>query len=215
MVDMSAFHSVTIELHGGALTLAAICIAIKVVDMFWNRILGDRGGRFRRGLKKASEYSTPTILLASIFGVVGLVLSGITGSYLIPVETAAKSPIALNKIMIAIFATEFWTVMIATNLIFWEEAWKKRQTAAVMVVSGGVGYVFSVVGGSIGGTMAGKVSILEPVWETLGVDLHSSWILSSEILYALAAVVTIVGALLVVYSVKLAEMVGSVRRVTE
>ena len=195
--------------------MAAICIGIKVIDIFWNRVLGDRGGKFRQGLKKASEYSTPTILLASIFGVVGLVLSGITGSYLIPVETAAKSPIALNKIMIAIFATEFWTVMIATNLIFWEEAWIRRQTAIVMVMSGGLGYVFSIMGGSIGGTMGGKVSILEPVWELLGVDLHSSWILSSEILVALAAIVTVVGILLVAYSVKLAEIVGSVRKVSD
>lgn len=215
MVDMSAVHSVTIELHGGALTLAAVCIAIKVVDILWDRFLGEKGGRLRQGLKKASEYSTPTILLASIFGVVGLILSGITGSYLLPVDTAMKSPISLNKIMVAIFATEFWGVLIATNVMFWEGAWKTRGTTLIMVASGGLGYAFSVIGGSLGGTMAGKVSILEPLWELLGVDLHSSWVLPLDVLYALVAVVTVAGILLIVYSSKLAELVGSARKASD
>jgi hypothetical protein len=209
VVDLHALHAVTIELHGGMLTLAAVCLGIKVMDILWGRFLGDKGGILRRTLKKASEYSGPTILLAAFGGVVGLILSGITGSSLIPVETATNSPIALNKVMVSIFATEFWSILIAMNLAFQEKVWDDRRTATMMVVFGGLGYFFSITGGSIGGTMAGKESIMEPMWHFLGVDLHSSWILSSNLVFVLIGVVNVVGILLVLFTDRLSDILTS------
>lgn len=210
--DLSAVHSVTVELHGGMLTLAAVCMGIKVLDILWGRFLGDKGGILRRILKKASEYSTPTILLSAFGGVVGLVLSGITGSSIIPFETISDSPIALNKVMVSIFATEFWSIMIAMNMASLENAWKNRQMTAMMVLFGGLGYFFTITGGSMGGTMGGKESIMEPVWQFLGVDLHSSWILSSDVVLVLIGVVNVVGILLIVFSNRILESVTSSRK---
>ncbi|MFQ5883506.1 MAG: hypothetical protein ACE5IO_00230 [Thermoplasmata archaeon] len=211
-VDLRAVHSVTIELHGGMLTLAAVCIGIKVLDMFWGRFLGEKGGILRRVLRKASEHSTPTILLSAIGGVVGLALSGITGSALMPFETLSRSPIGLNKIMVTAFAMEFWCIMIAMNVAYREDVWKNRQMATMMVLTGGLGYLFSITGGSIGGTMAGKESIMEPVWYLLGVDLHSSWILSSDIVIVLLVAVNVVGILLIVFSDRIFRLVTSIHR---
>jgi hypothetical protein len=200
---MRALHSVTIELHGGMLTLAFICIAIKVIDILWGRFLGDKGGFLRRILIKASEYSSPTILLAAIGGVIGLLLSAYTGASLVPAGTLSTSPITLNKVMVTVVAVQLWTFMIVFNLAFGEKAWDGRNRRLIMVLSGGLGYFFSITGGSIGGTMAGKVSIMEPLWEFLGVDLHASWILSMEILYIIVGIVSVGGILLVIFSSKI------------
>jgi len=202
---MRALHSVTIELHGGMLTLAFVCILIKILDILWGRFLGERGGIVRRALMKASEYSTPTILLAAIGGVIGLLLSGYTGSQLAPSDSLTTSPITLNKVMVTVVAVELWSVMILFNLLHREKAWETRGNALFMVLSGGIGYAFSITGGSIGGTMAGKVSIMEPIWEFLGVDLHASWILGYDSLLILVLVVNILGILLITYSYKLAK----------
>jgi hypothetical protein len=205
MFDLRALHSVTIELHGGMLTLAFICIAIKVLDIFWGRFLGEKGGRLRRILAKASEYSTPTILLAAIGGVIGLLLSGYTGSQLVPADSFSTSPITLNKVMVTVFAVELWSVMILFNLAYREKAWEGKGRALFMVLSGGIGYFFSITGGSIGGTMAGKVSIMEPLWEFLGVDLHSSWILGYDLLLVLVLVVNVLGVLLIAFSSRIVK----------
>jgi hypothetical protein len=205
---MRALHSVTIELHGGMLTLAFICIAIKVIDILWGRFLGEKGGVLRRILRKASEYSTHTILLAAIGGVIGLLLSAYTGYSLVPEASVSTSPITLNKIMVTLAAVELWTLMIIFNLVFGEGAWEGRGRSILMTATGGLGYFCSITGGSIGGTMAGKVSIMEPLWEFLGVDLHASWILSSEIVYIVAGVVSVVGILMVFFSSKILGMVS-------
>ncbi len=202
---MRAVHSVTIELHGGMLTLAFICIAIKVIDMLWGRFLGEKGGFLRRVLLKASEYSSPTILLAAIGGVVGLLLSAYTGASLVPEGTLQTSSITLNKVMVTVAATELWMLLIAFNLTYGEKSWDTRNRSLMMIFTGGLGYFFSITGGSIGGTMAGKVSIMEPLWEFIGVDLHASWILSMEIVYIVVGAVTIAGILLVLYSSRLLD----------
>jgi hypothetical protein len=202
---MRAVHSVTIELHGGMLTLAFVCIAIKVIDVLWARFLGDKGGFLRRILIKASEYSTPTILLAAIGGVIGLLLSAYTGASLVPADTVPTSSITLNKIMVTVAAVELWTLMIIFNLAYGEKSWENRPRFLFMTLSGGLGYFFSITGGSIGGTMAGKVSIMEPMWEFLGVDLHASWILSMEMVYIVVGAVTVAGILLVLYSSRLLD----------
>ncbi len=206
--DMRAVHSVTIELHGGMLTLAFICIAIKVIDMLWGRFLGEKGGFLRRVLLKASEYSSPTILLAAIGGVIGLLLSAYTGASLVPEGTLQISSITLNKVMVTVVATELWMLLIAFNLTYGDESWGTRNRSLMMIFTGGLGYFFSITGGSIGGTMAGKVSIMEPLWEFLGVDLHASWIFPPELLYVIVAVVSIIGVLLVIYSSKILDIVS-------
>lgn len=195
----------TVELHGGMLTLAFACIAVKVLDILWGRFLGERGGAVRRVLKKASEYSTPTVLLAAIGGVIGLLLSGYTGSQLVPSDSFSTSPIILNKVMVTIFAVELWSVMILFNLAYREKAWEGKGRTLFLVLSGGIGYFFSITGGSIGGTIAGKVSIMEPFWDFLGVDLHSSWILSYDLLLILVLAVNILGILLIAYSSRIAK----------
>jgi hypothetical protein len=205
---MRAVHSVTIELHGGMLTLAFICIAIKVIDMLWARFLGEKGGFLRRVLIKASEYSSPTILMAAIGGVIGLLLSAYTGASLVPEGTLQTSPITLNKVMVTVAATQLWMLLIVFNLAYGDESWDTRNRSLLIIFTGGLGYLFSITGGSIGGTMAGKVSIMEPLWEFLGVDLHASWIFSPEILYIIVAVVSIVGVLMVIYTSKILEIVS-------
>ncbi len=205
MFDLRAIHSVTVELHGGMLTLAFACIAIKVIDILWTRFLGERGGILQRTLRKASEYSTPTILLAAIGGVIGLLLSGYTGSQLVPSDSFTTSPITLNKVMVTIIAVELWSVMILFNIAHREKAWEGKGNALFMVLSGGTGYFFAITGGSLGGTMAGKVSIMEPLWEFLGVDLHASWILGYDLLLILVLIVNILGVLLVAFSSRFAK----------
>lgn len=80
-------------------------------------------------MEKLFNYAGPTAYLASIGGVIGLIISSIVGYYAWPVKVIMSSPLALNKIMVAIFSIEFWLVFLLIRTKYGEEPWRNNKLA--------------------------------------------------------------------------------------
>lgn len=80
-------------------------------------------------LEKLFNYAGPTAYLASIGGVIGLIISSIVGYYAWPGKVIMSSPLALNKIMVAIFPTEFRLVFLLIRTKYGEELWRNNKLA--------------------------------------------------------------------------------------
>jgi hypothetical protein len=176
MVSLPAIHAVTIELHGGMLALAAFCIITIVLASMYKRTLGKKTARLDNFFEKAVRYAEPTAYIAAIGGVIGLILSSITG-YLITsgMQTTASealinSPITMNKIMVSLIALELWIIFIVIRSRHGAGLWNTRPLALTYVMFGLMAFGFTMIAGSMGGHMTGKGSILDPILEPLGID---------------------------------------------
>jgi hypothetical protein len=181
MVGLEAVHSMLIEMHGGMLTLAAVCILATVVARIHLRMrrTSEKYGVFwpiDSFMGKLARYTEPTAYLAGIGGVIGLIASAIVGFSIWPMEFLTASPLGMSKVMFSIFALELWIVFVLLRSKYGENLWKNGGTAAVYACVGFLGFLFVVIAGSLGGHMAlnslgqPKGSILDPLYAALGVN---------------------------------------------
>ena len=181
MVDLAGLHSVLIEMHGGMLTLAIICIVANVIDRIHLRIrrTNDRYGNFWSTdsvMGKLSRYTEPTAYVAGIGGVIGLITSAIVGIYVWPIELITGSALGLNKVMFSIFATELWIIFVCLRSKYGENLWKNSAMATVYACLGVLGFLFMVITGSLGAHMSdiahmsNKGSLLDPIFALFGID---------------------------------------------
>ena len=175
MVDLVAVHSMLIEMHGGMLTLAAVCILATVVARIHLRMrrTSEKYGIFwpiDSFMGKLARYTEPTAYLAGIGGVIGLIASAIVGFYVWPIELITTSALGLSKVMFSVFAIELWIVFVFIRSKYGENLWKNGGTAAVYACLGIFGFLFVVIAGSFGAHMAGKGSVLDPVYALLGIN---------------------------------------------
>jgi hypothetical protein len=197
VVSLSAFHSITIELHGGMLALAAFCIIMIIWNAVWKRTLGKKTKRFSRFFAKAAEYAEPTAYLAAAGGIIGLVLSSITGylivagSYNSASEALINSPITMNKIMVSIIALELWIVFVAVRSWYGPKLWKAKPLARAYMMIGLSAFGFTMIAGSMGGHMTGKGSILDPMLHYFGITYNDPWVLGQEAAYFILVIVNI------------------------
>lgn len=181
MVDLAGLHSVLIEMHGGMLTLAIICIVANVIDRIHLRIrrTNDRYGNFWSTdsvMGKLSRYTEPTAYVAGIGGVIGLITSAIVGIYVWPIELITTSALGLNKVMFSIFSTELWIIFVFLRSRYGENLWKNSAMATIYACLGVLGFLFTVIAGSLGAHMSdiahmsNKGSILDPIYSLFGID---------------------------------------------
>lgn len=169
-----------IELHGGMLTLATICIIATVIDRIHLRMrrTNDRHGSFWSTdavMGKLSRYTEPTAYVAGIGGVIGLITSAIVGSYVWPTELITTSTLGLNKVMFFIFATELWIIFVGLRSKYGENLWKNSAMATVYTCVGLLGFLFTVIAGSLGIHMSDitqlvKGSVIDPIFALFGID---------------------------------------------
>ena len=170
-----------IEMHGGMLTLATICILATVIDRIHLRMSGTNGGQgsfWSTGsvMGKLSRYAEPTAYVAGIGGVIGLITSAIVGTYVWPIELITSSALGLNKVMFSIFATELWIIFVFLRTRYGENLWKNSVMATVYSCLGVLGFLFMVLAGSLGAhmsaiaNMSDKGSVLDPVFALFGID---------------------------------------------
>lgn len=193
MFDLGALHSMLIEMHGGMLTLATFCILAMIIAKVHQRMrrTSEWYGIFwplDSFMEKLARYTEPTAYLAGIGGVFGLVISSVVGFYVWPVKTLTSSPLGLNKIMLSIFATVLWILFVAIRSKYGRDLWKYSGLAIIYVCTGFSGFFFMVLTGSFGGHMAGKGSVLDPVYGLLGVDPEGFWIIGFDMVPILIAV---------------------------
>ena len=177
MVDLglAALHSMLIEMHGGMLTLATICILAIVIDRIYlrTRRTNNRHDSFWSTdsvMGKLFRYTEPTAYLAGIGGVIGLIISAIVGTFVWPMEILTTTALPLNKIMFSILATELWIIFVCLRTKYGENLWKNSAMATVYACLGILGFLFMVIAGSLGAHMSGKVSVIDPIFALFGID---------------------------------------------
>ena len=205
MVSLSAFHAVTVELHGGMLALAAICLLVLVIGAVFRRTLGKRAKRLASLMQKAVEYAEPTAYVAAIGGIVGLILSSVSGYFIASgmyssaSEALVNTPIMMNKITLTIIALELWVLFVAIRGWYGRDLWNVRSLGATYVLMGLAAFTFTMVAGSMGGHMTGKGSILDPIIDTVGIDYSTPWVMDLTIAFTVLLAFTVVAAISIIY----------------
>jgi hypothetical protein len=175
MVDLIAVHSVLVELHGGMLTLAAVCILATVIARISLRTqkTSEKNGSFwpmDSSMGKIARYTEPTAYLAGIGGVIGLIASAIIGFFIWPIELVTTSALALSKIMFSVFALILFIIFVLIRSKYGANLWKNAGMATVYACLGLLGFLLVVLAGSLGAHMALKGSILDPIYTLLGIN---------------------------------------------
>jgi len=172
MVELSGLHSITVSMHEGMLTLATIAVVIRTLCVVVPRIPVVGWFFSEEFLKDVSRYAEATATIAALGGTIGIVASAITGTSMFSPEysTMFVTPILLNKIMWMIFALEFWIIFLTVRIRFSKDLWNNRFIGGLYVASAMIGFLLVMLTGSLGGELAGKGTILEPFYKTVGYD---------------------------------------------
>jgi hypothetical protein len=175
MADLIALHSMLVELHGGMITLAAVCILatlfarsrVKTQQTSDNKVTFWPTNSFAA---RVARYTDPTAYLAVIGAVVGIIVSAIVGFFIWTIDFLASSPLGMSKVMFSVFAIAPLIVFIFIRSKSGENLWKSGSLSALYAGLGILGFIFAVIAGSLGGHMALKGSILDPIYALLGID---------------------------------------------
>ena len=201
MVDMSALHSLTAELHAGFLTLSFVCIMAVAVAQIAVR-LQNRMPRIlvswairTRGYFEAAGY------VGAVLGVLGLLLSAWTGMYAWPYDVLINDAIVRNKIMLTAFATVMWTGVVFIRTRFGRGLWTCPAMAVVYVALAFVSFGVLGTTGSMGAHITKGGSAMDPIWNLVGFQVTSDLILDSNI----AAFVAIASMGVIVLSLVVAK----------
>jgi hypothetical protein len=175
MVAIETIHSMLVELHGGMLTLAFICILATVIARthLKMRKTSESYGVFwpvDSFMGKIAVYAEPTAYVAGMGGVIGLIASAIVGFYSWPLDLITATPLGLNKVLFSVLTTELFIIFVFLRSKYGVNMWKSGGTAAVYSSLAVFGFLFMVIAGSYGGHMMLKGSVLDPVYAILGIS---------------------------------------------
>ena len=200
MVDLglAAWHSVLTEMHSGMLTLATICLLVTIIGRIYLKMgkTNDGHGSFwpmDSIMGKLSRYTEPTAYMAGIGGVIFIIISALVGIFVWPSELLTGSALGLNKVMFFIFATELWVIFVGLRSKYGENLWKNSAMTTVYACLGVLGFLFTVIAGSLGAHMSLKISIIDPIYDLFGIDLATFGVTGSDFI-----IILIVGSLVLV-----------------
>ena len=200
-------------MHAGMLTLATFCILLIIIDRIHLRISGTNGkpGGFwstGSGMGKLTGFVEPTAYVAGIGGVISLIISAIVGSYTWPSELITGNALGMGKVLFSIFATELWILFVIFRSKYGLNLWKNSGMAVVNLCVGLLGFLFTAIAGSLGAhmsaiaNMSDKGSVLDPIYELLGIDPLTLGVIGSDFLiYLIVGSIVLVGVpiILVLY----------------
>lgn len=177
MVDWSGVHSITVSMHEGMLTLAVIAVIVRFLVNIVPKLPVVGWFFSDEFLQKTARISETVAFIAALGGTIGTVASAASGTILFTPGGILQSTIVQNKVMIVIFAFTFWVDFLAIRLKFGDEKiWSNRVLQFFYPLIALIGFTFVTVGGSIGGTLAGKESVIEFVFALLGIHKTDPWI---------------------------------------
>lgn len=178
MVDWSGVHSITVSMHEGMLLLAFIAVMVRFLVNITPKLPVVGWFFSNEFLQKTARISETVAFIAGLGGTIGILASAATGTILSSMRGDILSNIVLNKIMVSVFAFVFWADFLTIRLKFGDEKiWSNRTLQFFYPLTALIGFILVTVSGSIGGTLAGKESIIEFIFDYLGIDKNSLWIL--------------------------------------
>ena len=178
MVDWSGVHSITVSMHEGMLLLAFIAVIVRFLVSILPKLPVAGWFFSEESLQKLARISETVAFVAGLGGTLGIVASAATGTILSKPGGILQSVITQNKVMVSIFALVFWVDFLAIRLKFGDEKiWSNRVLQFFYPLLALIGFGLVTVGGSIGGTLAGKESIIDWAFTLLSIHKNEPWIL--------------------------------------
>jgi hypothetical protein len=208
MVDMSAYHALTAELHAGFLTLAFACIMAVVVCQITVRLQKRMPKILVSWAIRTRGYFEAAGYVGAVLGILGLLLSAWTGMYAWPYDVLINEPIVRNKIMLTAFSTVMWTGVVFIRARFGRGLWTCPTMTSVYVALTFVSFGVLGTTGSMGAHITKGGSAMDPIWSLVGFQVTSDLILDSNVaaLVALASMGTIVLSLFIAKRYDLFQM---------
>lgn len=165
-------------MHEGMLLLAVIAVVVRFLVNILPKLPVAGWFFSEEFLQKTARISETVAFVAALGGTLGIVASAITGTILSTPEGIVGSTIVSNKVMVSIFALVFWADFLAVRMSMGEQRiWANRILQFFYPLLGVIGFGLVTVGGSIGGTLAGKESVIDFAFSLLGIHKNEPWIL--------------------------------------
>jgi hypothetical protein len=197
MVTMAALHALTAELHGGMLTLAFFAIATVALAQITVRLKNHMPKRLVKAAIQVRGYTEATGYVATIGGLIGLLLSSYTGMYAWPQDALINDPVVQNKILLTAFSTALWIGVAIIRTRFGRGLWTCPAMATLYTALAIA--AFGVVGltGSLGAHLTKGGSLLDPFWDFLHIDVAETMSLApvAAVLVAMGSMVAFVVSL--------------------
>jgi len=172
-------------LYEGMLTLSGICIISIIVSKLYRKAFGKI---LYIDAEKILKYVDPASVAGALGGVIFLVIS-IYVSFSSPsTETFIDSPLFMNKTLMAISAMGLWTTFLIIRAKYGREVWDHGFLSGVYALTGLIGFSLVFVTGSIRGHLEGQGSILDPIYDLLGVNPVQFWTVGTLGIYSLISV---------------------------
>ncbi len=201
MVSMTSLHSLTAEIHGGMLTLAFACIMAVALSQFVVAHKKRFPDRLVDLAIKVRGYAEATGYVAAVGGLIGLFLSTWTGMYAWPQEDLLLSEEVRNKITLTVFAIALWSMVVFIRMRFGRGLWTCPAMATVYTFVALVAMAVTGATGSVGAHLTKGESLLDPIWDTLRVEITESIVLQPSF----AAGLALLGVIAMVFAMAYAK----------
>jgi len=161
MVSMGVFHAISTEMVVGSFAIAAlstvICTMATLVPTLGARI----SSRLHSHLDSAAY-------IASIFGVLMIPAAIITG-YLTSESLGGQSSMTLSKMVFSGLCIGFWSGVISGRRLCGYRLWEHRGLSILQGVSASLGFIMTIILGSIGGQLGRGETALDLLPFDLGI----------------------------------------------
>jgi hypothetical protein len=204
MVGMEALHSLTAEMHGGFLTLAAACIILTALAQIVVHFKESMPKSLVNAAKRARGYLDATGYVAAIAGVIALPLSAYTGSGTWPVDALLDNAVVRNKIILTVLATTLWAGVASIRWRFGRPLWTCPTMAGVYTVLAMVAMGVTATAGSLGAHLTKGESILDFMWNLIGINVLQDLLLSVD----LAMMISILSVIVIIMILVIRKLSG-------
>jgi len=200
MVSMSALHTLTAELHSGFLLLAFIGIGGTFLLQI---VVWKERPRFLVSFARNSRgYLEAAGIVGALLGVFALALSAITGSLAWSSEMLLDSPGAMNKIVLTAVSMIIWSGAVFIRFRYGRGLWTCPAMAGLYAGLALIGMALVATSGSIGAHMTTGESLLDPLWDLLGIDPLQSFLVSDTVAILISVASTVILVICVLLAVR-------------
>jgi hypothetical protein len=199
MVGMEALHSLTAELHGGFLALAAVCIILTALAQIVMHFNESMPKSLVKAAMRSRGYLDATGYVAAIAGVLALPLSAYTGSGTWPMDALLDNAVVRNKIVLTVFATTLWASVASIRWRFGRSLWTCPSMAALYTILAMVAMGITATAGSLGAHLTKGESILDFMWNLIGINVLQDLLLSVDLamIVSILCIIVIIAVLVV------------------
>ena len=161
MVSMSVFHVISTEMVVGAFAIATLGTIICSISSLFPA-LG------KRLPSKVHSHLDSAAYIASIFGVFMIPAAIVTG-YLTTESMGGQSSMSLNKMVFSGLCIGFWSGVISGRRLCGYRLWEHRGLSILQAISASLGFLMTIILGSIGGQLGRGETVLDLLPFELGI----------------------------------------------